>query len=268
MVWRCMPAADSLKAVVIVVHGMGEHPGRFSSWAEAFAANGIGTLRYAQQGHEGRLEPKGHCQGLDSLIDDLVAVQAEAPQGAALFLLGHSMGGTVVANYILKRKPKDIAGVIFSSPYFELAFEPPAWKIGMANLFYGLWPGLTQPTGLNVNHISRLPGEVERYVNDPAVHDKMSAAFFKAIHPSGKWVLGQASTWNIPILIGHGLADKITSPAASRAFFDGLPPSLLRMGYWPEQGFHELHHEPEREEWLKRQLEFIDVVLKNEGSTR
>jgi len=260
MVHRCLPQAERTKAMVLIVHGMGEHPGRYSDWAASFGSNGIGSLRYAQQGHSGRLESQGHCHGIDSLMDDLAAVQSEFALGVPLFLLGHSMGGAVVANYILKRKPQGISGVVLSSPYFELAFEPPAWKIAMANLFYGIWPRLTQPTGLNVNHISRIPAEVERYKSDPDIHDKMSAAFFQAIHPTGKWALGQAKDWTIPVLIGHGLADQITSAQASQQFYRGLDSSIICRGFWPEHGFHELHHEPEREEWLKVQIDFMRDV--------
>jgi acylglycerol lipase len=258
MVQRFFPELGRLKAIVVLVHGMGEHPGRYSRYAESLAMHGIGTIRYSQQGHAGRLQSKGHCQGLDSLMDDLASVLAESLHSCPIFIFGHSMGGTVVANYILKRKPPGISGVILSSPYFELAFEPPAWKIGMANLFSGIWPGLTQPTGLNINHISRIPAEVERYKNDPEIHGKMSAAFFQAIHPSGKWALSQAAAWHVPVLIGHGLADRITSAEASQRFFQGLPSGLNRQGFWPEQGFHELHHEPERDEWLQVQVQFIN----------
>jgi acylglycerol lipase len=257
MVWRCMPPADKLNAVLVMVHGMGEHPGRFSEWALRLSEHGVGTLRYAQQGHAGRLESMGHCHGLDSLMDDLAAVLAEPRPTCPLFLFGHSMGGTVVANYVLKRKPEGIFGVILSSPYFELAFEPPAWKVALAKLFFRIWPGLTQPTGLNVSHISRIPAEVERYKSDPDIHDKMSAAFFQAIHPSGKWALGQSEAWHIPVLIGHGLADQITSAQASQQFYRGLDSSIFCRGFWPEHGFHELHHEPEREDWLKVQIDFI-----------
>lgn len=258
MVQRCFPSKDQLKAFVVIVHGMGEHPGRYSSYAESLALHGIGSVRYSQQGHAGRLQPKGHCEGLHSLMDDLAAVLAEPRPSCPVFLFGHSMGGAVAANYILRRKPSGLSGVILSSPYFELAFEPPAWKMAMANLFYRIWPRLTQPTGINVNHISRIPAEVERYKGDPDIHDKMSAAFFQAIHPSGKWVLSHAKDWSIPVLIGHGLADQITSARASQQFFQDLPSGLNRQGFWPEQGFHELHHEPEREEWLQVQVQFIE----------
>lgn len=258
MVQVTQPAQGTEKASLVLVHGMGEHPGRFLQWAEGLAAAGITTFRYSQQGHTGRQDKLGHCQGLDSLIDDLDSVLNLSQKPT--FLLGHSMGGTVVSNYILRRKPVGVAGVILSSPYFKLAFKPPAWKLALAGIMKNLWPSLTQPTGLNVNHISRIPEEVERYTTDPSIHDQMSVAFFQAIHPAGQFALTKAHEWRTPILIGHGLCDAITSASASQEFYGNLPKSTDKTSFWVEQGFHELHHEPERDAWLQAQIQFINRI--------
>lgn len=260
MVQITRPAQGEALASLILVHGMGEHPGRFSNWAEDLASTGITTFRYPQQGHEGRKGKRGHCLGLDSLMDDLDSVLELASVQQPIFLLGHSMGGTVVSNYILRRKPAQVAGVILSSPYFKLAFQPPAWKMALANAMNGIWPSLTQPTGLNVNHISRIPDEVHRYTTDPFIHDQMSVAFFQAIHPAGQYALTKAQEWGTPILIGHGLRDAITSSTASQQFYSDVPNTTFKKSFWVEQGYHELHHEPERAAWLQEQVKFVQEI--------
>ena len=118
-------------------------------------------------------------------------------------------------------------------------------------------PGLVQPSGLNVTHISHDPAVVEKYRTDPLVHDKISVSLFDSAMTAAAYSLGHASDLKVPTLLVHGSDDQITSPGGSREFASKTDKVELRI--W-EGGYHELHNEPFRDDvfrciidWIKKQ---------------
>ncbi|MBI5915931.1 MAG: alpha/beta fold hydrolase [Bacteroidetes bacterium] len=133
------------KAVICIVHGLGEHIGRYGHVAEFFSAHGIATFGFDHQGH-GRSEGKrGHAPNLGSLLDGighLLAVAGEHYPGNPVFLYGHSLGGHLALNFVLRRKP-GIRGLIATGPWIRLPKQPSAMLVGFAAVMSRIFPKLT-----------------------------------------------------------------------------------------------------------------------------
>lgn len=254
---------ENPKAVVGIIHGMGEHSGRYNYMVDALNAAGISVVSCDQMGH-GKTEGKrGHVANYDMLlgcVGELSSKMMELVPAKPTFLLGHSMGGNVLINYLLRRNPK-INGAIVSAPWLKLAFDPPALQVKLGRFVSGILPGLVQSTKLDVKTISRDPKEVKRYMDDPLVHDKISTAFFVGVHDAGEWALQHAADLKVPMLLYHGTADKLTSFEASKAFANKAGSKVTFQsldGY-----YHESHNEaPEdRQKVLTMIIDWINGHL-------
>ncbi len=250
------------KAVVCIVHGMGEHSGRYTHVAKYFVDAGYSVIAYDQRGHGKSDGKRGHTPSYDLLLDgvtDLLKQAEKIAPGVPKFIYGHSMGGNVVLNYALRRKP-EVAGIIASSPYLKLAFDPPAIKVAAGRLVNNILPGFTQSTELDATAISRDKKVVDAYLNDPLVHDKISARFFVEVHSAGLWAIEHASEMKLPLLLFHGTEDKLTSPEGSKEFADKVKENCT-FRLW-DGFYHETHNEPEKEEVLKYIVTWLDQWTK------
>jgi alpha-beta hydrolase superfamily lysophospholipase len=247
---------ESTKAIIILVHGLGEHVQRYLYWAELFKREGIGFLGVDLPGHGLSQGRRGNIKSyalVEEMIDVLLKNCKQTFPGCPVYIYGHSLGGGIVLDYLLRKKPK-IKGAIVTSPWLRLSFEPPKSKIIMASIMKHLIPGLIQPSGLNVKHISHDEAVVERYKNDPLVHNKISVSLFDGAMSAAKYSLAHASELTIPTLLLHGSDDLITSPDGSREFAEKT--SMVQLKIW-DGGYHELHNEPFREEVFKYILNWI-----------
>lgn len=239
------PDGDA-RGVVCLAHGQGDHSGRYAHVAAALGEAGYATLTCDHHGH-GRSEgPRGHTPDYDALLGEVAQLLAEAERrfpGRPRFLYGQSMGGGLVLNYALRRRPA-IAGVIATSPWLRLAFAPPAWKLTLGRLMDRLSPTFTQASGLDTKAISRDPQAVRAYEIDPLNHDKISARQFASCYAAGLWALEHAGEFSLPLLLMHGDADRITSAAASREFAARVPGCTFKI--W-DGCYHEIHNEPEQQ---------------------
>ena len=165
------------KAVVCLVHGLGEHCGRYGHVAEAFNNAGYALMAFDLRGHGRSGGKRGHARSYTVLMDDifqlLETVKEQYPD-LPVFLYGHSLGGNLVIHYALRRLPK-LAGIIASAPLFRTAVKPPAWKIKLLRAMYGVWPSLTVSNGLETAALSRDAGVLQAYRDDPLVHERVSA---------------------------------------------------------------------------------------------
>jgi alpha-beta hydrolase superfamily lysophospholipase len=247
---------ENTKAVIIMVHGLGEHIQRYNYWAELFKKEGIGFLGVDLPGHGNSQGHRGSIKSyslLFEMLDILLKSCNQTFPGCPVYIYGHSLGGGIVLDYLVRRNPK-IKGAIVTSPWLRLSFEPPKSKVFLASLVKHLMPGLIQPSGLNVNHISHDMNVVEKYKNDPLVHDKISVALFDGAMTSARYSLTHASELKVHTLILHGSDDMITSPEGSKEFAGKT--NLVEFKIW-DGGFHELHNEPFKEEVFKYILNWI-----------
>lgn len=248
---------ENTRAVIILVHGLGEHIQRYIHWAELFKKEGIGFLGVDLPGHgqsEGR---RGNISSYDltgEMIGILLKSCNQTFPGCPVYIYGHSLGGGIVLEYLLRNKPR-IKGAIITSPWLRLAFEPPRSKVMMASIMKNLTPGLIQPSRLNVNHISHDEAVVEKYSNDPLVHGKISVSLFASAMSAAKYSLAHASELNIPTLLIHGSEDMLTSPEGSREFAGKS--KMVELKIWTG-GYHELHNEPFKQEVFKYIMDWIE----------
>ena len=211
---------NQTKAVVCLVHGMGEHSGRYSHVADQITQAGYSLIAFDLRGHGQSEGPRGHTPSYEALLQDISSLLEVAnkkfPQLPS-FLYGHSLGGNLVLNYVLRRQ-SHLKGVIATDPWFRLAFEPPRFKIILAQITNYIWPSFSQKNGLDTKVLSRDPEVVRAYENDQLVHDHISARMFIGVYQAGQWALKHASEFPLPLLLMHGGEDKIISVEASREF--------------------------------------------------
>ncbi len=253
---------DAPRAVMAVIHGMGEHSGRYSHLAEYFVEKRFAVLAMDQRGHGESGGSRGHSPSLKQLMDDvdqfLTTCRSLYPN-RPLVLYAHSMGGNVSLNYLLRRNPA-LDAVVIASPWIQLAFEPPAWKVSAAKVLGAVVPKLTLSNELDVNQLSKDGEVVKAYVADPLVHNKISAAMGKELMAGGTWLQDYKGDILVPTLLMHGSFDGLTSHVASTAFAKNVS-GLITFKSW-EGFFHELHNEPEQDQVFDYVFKWIENLAK------
>ncbi len=251
---------ENARAVIIMVHGLGEHIQRYYYWADLFKKEGIGFAGVDLPGH-GRSEGRrGNIKSYarpGEMIDILLTSCRKTFPGIPIFIYGHSLGGGIVLDYLIRNNPK-IKGAIVTSPWLRLSFEPSAAKMFIASVMKYILPGLTQSSGLNVSHISHDNNVVEKYRTDPLVHGKISVSLFNEAMTAGKYCLKNAAELKIPTLLIHGSDDLICSPDGSREFAAKCPMAELKI--W-EGGYHELHNEEFKEQVFAFIMNWINTKI-------
>lgn len=253
-------------ASVCLVHGLGEHSGRYDHLAQHLTQNRYAFQGFDLRGHGRSGGKRGDTPSYEALMADIDLALANAKShwpGLPVFLYGHSLGGNLVLNYALRRKP-ELAGVISTSPWLELAVKVPAWKLAGGRLLNRLWPSLTLSNGLNTQDLSQDAEVVRRYEQDPLVHDQISARLTFALIEAAEWALEHAAELELPLLLMHGSADRITSAAGS-ARFARAAGDKVDYKVW-QGGYHEVHNDPLQPQFFAYLLEWMEAVRINEGA--
>ncbi|MEX6627026.1 alpha/beta hydrolase [Tenacibaculum salmonis] len=251
---------ETVKAVVIIIHGMGEHSGRYQNVAKKLTDNNFGVIAFDHFGHGKTSGKRGHNPSFDAVLDSITILINKATDifgDTAMFLYGHSMGGNAVINYAL-RKENNLDGIIATSPMLKLAFDPPVWKLKLGKIMQKIAPSFTLSNELDNNDLSRDKNEVQNYIDDPLVHDKISPNFSLSFIDSGKWAIENASLLKKPMLLLHGTADKIIDYKGSEAFAKSTKKATLKLY---EGGYHELQHDLCKEEMLQDILNWLNNQL-------
>ncbi len=253
----------SSKAVILYIHGLGSHGGRLDHWAKRFNEKQVAFVACDQQGH-GRTDGKrGSIKHISQMIGDVQTmvkvVRAKYP-GIPLILYGQSLGGNIALNHVIGSDEK-VDGLVVSSPWLRLVNPPSKALVGIVKFLRAIAPQFTFSNGLNADDISSDKAEADKYRNDPLVHDKISVGLFLSAEESGLSALKNAGKISCPFLLMHGTGDKITSFEASRECAENAGRQTT-LKLW-EGGYHELHHEPIRDEvfqfiadWMKQQKLF------------
>ncbi len=253
------PTASAPRAVLIIIHGMGEHIGRYKHVVEFLNGIDCAVVGMDHRGHGTSEGKRGHIESYGQLMADteLLVKKAESLYpGIPLVMYGHSLGGNIAANYVLRNKPF-LKGLIITAPYFKLAFDPPAWKLAMSKIMAKVLPSLTLPTELEIEALAKDQAVIDAYKNDPLVHDRISAAFFKNVHAAATYPIEHAAELKIKTLAMHGLEDRITSYKGTAAFAQNNP-QMVELRLW-EGLYHEIHNEQEKQQvfdhiagWMER----------------
>lgn len=244
---RWAPEEDNdVQAVVVLIHGKGEHSGRYRHLAENFTADGYAVLAFDQLGHGLTEGKRGHADSYEELMDGIDRLLEEANArypGKPIFLYGHSMGGNIMINYVLRRQPR-LTGAIATGPWLKLAAsDRPLPLVILSRVAKQM--KRRRPPAPPV-YLTSDPDMLARLVADPLGHAKFSAKLFFAIRRAGLWALEHANELSIPMLILHGGDDTVTAPEASRQFAERAG-RLCTYREWPGLR-HELHNERNREQ--------------------
>lgn len=248
------------KAVVILVHGAGEHCGRYQNLAERFIARGYVVASYDQTGHGQSEGTPGH---IDSFSDYLTAleefhrqVMADFPE-LSLYLLGHSMGGLVACNYLLDHQ-NQFLGCVLSGPAVKTELEPGFFQMLIIRTLSALFP-TAGALALDSAGVSRDPAVVEDYDKDPLVfHGKMSARKIDELFKYMVRIQQRAAEITLPMLLLHGSEDSMASPSGS-VFLDQRISSADKTLHLYPGLYHEIFNEPEQDEVFAKVLDWLDV---------
>jgi acylglycerol lipase len=255
--------AENPIAVVLLVHGFGEHISRYEHVAEKFTAKSISVLGVDLIGHGNSTGKRGHVEsmkGFYGCIDSMLDYAKQDLKDLPFVLYGHSMGGNIVLNYQLNNKKSEFCCVLASSPWLKLKLQPSAVQLFLAKTMNSIFPSLQQASDLDVKEISSVESVQEDYANDPLNHDRISVRLFNEIYKNGLHVIENATNIDTPVLIAHGDADAITSADASKEFAANCPSATLKL--WPDLK-HEPHNEHNQDEVIDY---YVEWVISNLGS--
>jgi alpha-beta hydrolase superfamily lysophospholipase len=253
-----LPEGVSLRGVVVLVHGLGEHAGRYDRVARRLNGWGFAVRGYDQYGHGESDGVRGALTAPARLLDDLTdlieSTRARMQPGLPLIVLGHSLGGLVAACQVALRDVR-VDGLVLSSPALDAGLNA-LQKLLLATL-PRLAPNLTVGNGLDPDFLSHDPAVVAAYKSDPSVHDRVSARLARFIADAGPLVLARAPLWKVSTLLMYAGADKLVNPRGSRAFAAAAPAGVVTTHCF-EGLFHEIFNELDAEpvfEVLRRWLD-------------
>ncbi|TGK00252.1 alpha/beta hydrolase [Leptospira langatensis] len=253
--------------VVVFCHGFGEHSGRYSNLIQYFKDSDANFYGLDLRGHGKSEGKRGHAASFELFVDDLADFIQEVRKREnkdKILLLGHSMGGVVVIRYALEGINQDyIYGVVACSSALKIPTTAvQRAQIAIAGFLRKIAPSTTLDANLDTSLVSRDPEVVQAYIDDPLVHGKISFSMGYELFQQGEIANKKAGILRTPILILHGLADKIADPSGSLEFYNHLVYKNKRMKTY-KGFFHELMNEPagEREKVLKDIKEFMDSLV-------
>ena len=249
------------KAVVCLIHGLGDHCGRYAHIARAFNQAGYSVLAFDLRGHGKSGGPRGHSPSSEAFLDDIDRLLAEAERrypGKPRFLYGHSLGGLLVLYSALRHNPQ-ITGLIATGAGLHTPLIEQKLKVAFAKTMASVLPTMTLPTGLDPRLLSHDPQVVQDYLNDPLVHYKASLAMASHTIRTIHWTIEHATEMKRPLLLMHGTADQLTYSSGSQEFARRVP-SNCTLRLW-DGLYHEIHNEPEKEQVFGEMIRWMDNEL-------
>lgn len=242
------------KANIFVIHGYGEHSGRYEDAAERLTKAGYNVFTYDRRGSGRSGGVQALIVGFDVVLDDLKEVieRTQMPQ-LPTFLLGHSLGGLIGSIFLGTSSSKDFKGAVLTATAIKIDESISPFLRSISGFMGALFPNL-KTVKLNTKDLSKDKEIVTKYENDPFVYHQGTKARTGAnIIKAMKKVQTQLHKITIPILILHGGADRIADPVSSQMLFDGVSSSDRTLKIY-EGLYHEIMNEPEKD------MVFYDII--------
>ncbi len=250
-----LPNAATPRAVAVIAHGLGEHAARYTPVAEALNAQGLAVVAHDHRGHGRSPGPKGRLHHDDDLLDDLarlIDAARLAYPGLPLLLLGHSLGGALVARFVAELTEPDTQRAGWSRPVEALMMSSPALALDLSPVQRALmatvarWlPDVAVANGLKPEWVCHNPDTVAAYQADPLVHDRVSGRLSHFLLAAGALARNRAARWPVPTLLLWGGEDRCVAPSGSAEFLSAAQ-SGMRAGTAQAvegQCFQRLSHE-------------------------
>lgn len=242
--WLIEPPA-AVKGGIVLMHGLGEHSGRYGHVIRFFNERGLSVRVYDHRGHGRSGGARGDVPGDATILQDAKIVvdnfaQRIAQLGAIpLFLFGHSMGGLFAARFATARL-SPLSGLILSSP--ALALPMSGTQKVLSKIFRMIAPGLGIPNGLKTQYLSHDPQVETDYLKDPLVHPKISARLLSSMLAAIDFSQSHADALAIPTLLVVAGDDRLVDASGSEAFFNRLSPGIGSMHRY-DNFYHEIFNE-------------------------
>jgi len=260
--WQGWTPGGEFRALVIISHGLGEHIARYARLAQFLNQKGFAVFGADHRGHGRSRGKRGHVLAFEQYVADLKGFRDSVAgrfAGKKSFLLGHSLGGLIAVHYALAH-PSDFDGLALSSAALKVKIEASPVKLALGRFFSRALPGVTMSNELDPNMISHDQQEVRKYVDDPLVHDRVSARWYTSFISAIDRAQSRAGELKIPALVMQSGDDKLVDPDGAKEFFAKLGGPDKTLKYW-EGFYHEMFNEIERQkvydflrEWLEKHL--------------
>jgi len=247
------------KAILVLTHGFDDHSSRYAHVGKALNGAGYSLYAYDWRGQGKSGGTRGHIPSYDQVLDDLGLVTADAKKdqpSKKMFLYGHSMGGNITLNYVLRRSPA-LHGVMVTGSQLRLAFQPSAIQVALGRGMANLIPTFSQKVNLDIDMISHDQAVRDAYRADPLRSGVISAKLFVEIMNAGEYALAHAAEFKSPLLIMHGGSDGITDPKASQEFAERISLADKKFIRY-ENLYHEIHNEPEKQVVFNDMIEWLN----------
>ena len=257
--------AERPRALVAIVHGLGEHSGRYAALAGELEKSRFTCVALDLPGHGETSGPRGDIPSWEKLRDQIVPAMFTATRGLPdhspeppIVLLGHSMGGVIALDYALAH-PKGLRALVLSAPALRTAM-PPWWKLALANVARVATPSGGFPNGLDPDGLSRDPEVVRAYREDPLVHDRISPRTYFAFMEAAQRCRRDIRGLQVPTLMFTGMADRLVDPKGALEAAAAAPHDMMRFVTWSE-AYHESMNDLGRETVIKDLAAWMDAAL-------
>jgi alpha-beta hydrolase superfamily lysophospholipase len=258
-VW--LPAGDSRRAVVVNLHGLGDHSGLYPNLASHFPARAVALYAFDMRGNgrsPGQRAYLGSWKEYRGDLEAFVGRVREWEPDLPLFLLGNSLGGLVVLDYVLHH-PGQVEGVIAAAPVLGDVGVPPV-LMALGRVMSRVLPRFSLNVGMDLTGLAREPSVVEAVLADPLFHRRGTARLSTEVTAAISRVHQLAGSLSMPLLILHGSDDRMVPPDGSRTFFTKVrfPDRELREypgayhGLFADRGFEEVLGDLDR--WIDRHI--------------
>ena len=231
LAYRAWPVSGA-KQTFAVVHGLGEHSGRYERFARGMARFHMATYAVDLRGHGNSDGQRGHVDSWSQWVEDTAAFvrHVESEAVGEVVPLGHSFGGVVMLSAIRSGKLAKTKRFVLSSPALKLKASVPAWKSNLGMVMSNIAPRLAMNNAVDAQTVSRIPDVVEAYRTDPLVHRKISSRLYSEWQRAAAENLEHVDEIRIPFLILAGTDDRLIDPAGSQQLHErSAAVSELRM---------------------------------------
>jgi alpha-beta hydrolase superfamily lysophospholipase len=254
--------AEAPRAVLLVVHGLGEHGGRYAALARDLVGRGISVFAMDLRGHGRSGGPRAYARRFEVLVDDVERVRlfvVARSAGLPVFLLGHSLGGLICIRH-LQAHPEAFRGAVLSAPLLGVAVKAARWKVAASGVLSRVVPWLPISNEIRPEELSSDPAYIRSYREDPLVHTKITPRLYTELMAHIGRAAEDAGRLPHPLFFIAPTADTVVDAEAVRRFVEGLAGDVTYRRY---EGFrHESLNERERDRVVTDVAGWMDGVLR------